>query len=154
MPFAHTPSFVGSHVTGWDNMMEGILRYFTLNKMEGKDVGSSGKVNVVPGFEYLPGQLPRDQAHAGWMDVDYTMLSTRPKCWTPGRWRIPHVRWRHHHRRSGSRAERRHHPAAATVAPGKDEKFVETTWNHDVPKLNIPMGVDWTDAVAEEGLRK
>ena len=51
VPFAHTPSFVGSHVTGWDNMMEGILRRFTLNKMEGKVVGSSGKVNVVPGFE-------------------------------------------------------------------------------------------------------
>jgi len=29
-PFAHTPSFVGSHTTGWDNMFEGIIRYFTL----------------------------------------------------------------------------------------------------------------------------
>ncbi len=27
-PFAHTPSFVGSHTTGWDNMFEGIQRWY------------------------------------------------------------------------------------------------------------------------------
>ena len=30
-PYAHTPSFVGSHTTGWDGMFEGFARYFTLN---------------------------------------------------------------------------------------------------------------------------
>ena len=44
VPFAHTPSFVGSHVTGWDNMEEGILRYFTLNTMECKVGGSNCKM--------------------------------------------------------------------------------------------------------------
>jgi nitrogenase molybdenum-iron protein beta chain len=57
VPFAHTPSFVGSHVTGWDNMEEGILRYFTLNTMEGKVVGSNGKINIVPGFETYLGNF-------------------------------------------------------------------------------------------------
>ena len=27
----------------------------------------------------------------------------------------------------------------------KTKKFVENTWNQEVPKLNIPMGVEWTD---------
>jgi nitrogenase molybdenum-iron protein beta chain len=27
----------------------------------------------------------------------------------------------------------------------KTKKFVENTWKHDVPKLEIPMGVEWTD---------
>ena len=27
-PYAHTPAFVGSHVTGYDNMVKGILNYF------------------------------------------------------------------------------------------------------------------------------
>jgi len=27
----------------------------------------------------------------------------------------------------------------------KTKKFVEGTWHHDVPKLNIPMGLEWTD---------
>ncbi|MEZ5671419.1 MAG: DUF3364 domain-containing protein [Thiotrichaceae bacterium] len=30
VPFAHTPSFAGSHVTGWDNMFEGIAPLFYL----------------------------------------------------------------------------------------------------------------------------
>jgi nitrogenase molybdenum-iron protein beta chain len=28
VPFAHTPAFVGSHTTGYDNMMKGILTHF------------------------------------------------------------------------------------------------------------------------------
>lgn len=32
-------------------MFEGIQRYFTLNHMEDKEVGSNGKINIVPGFE-------------------------------------------------------------------------------------------------------
>jgi nitrogenase molybdenum-iron protein beta chain len=27
----------------------------------------------------------------------------------------------------------------------KTKKFIDATWNHDVPKLNIPMGLEWTD---------
>jgi len=56
-PFAHTPSFVGSHINGWDNMLEGILRYFTLNSVAGKVPGSNGKVNIVPGFETYLGNF-------------------------------------------------------------------------------------------------
>ena len=51
IPYANTPSFVGSHITGWDNMFEGIAKYFTLNEMEGKAPGKNGKINIVPGFE-------------------------------------------------------------------------------------------------------
>jgi nitrogenase molybdenum-iron protein beta chain len=27
----------------------------------------------------------------------------------------------------------------------KTKKYVETTWNHEIPQLNIPMGLEWTD---------
>ena len=50
VPFAHTPSFVGSHVTGWDNMFEGMVKYFTINDMEGKVVGSNHKINLSARF--------------------------------------------------------------------------------------------------------
>ncbi|MEI8634992.1 nitrogenase component 1 [Vibrio sp. PP-XX7] len=50
-PYAHTPSFVGSHLTGWDNMFEGFLRYFTLKDLADKTPDSNGKINLVPGFE-------------------------------------------------------------------------------------------------------
>src|ERR1019366_10137130 len=75
VPFAHTPSFVGSHVTGWDNMEEGILRYFTLNTMEDKVVGKNGKINIVPGFETYLGNYRVIHRMLDEMGVEHTMLS-------------------------------------------------------------------------------
>ncbi|MGV0951839.1 MAG: DUF3364 domain-containing protein, partial [Azonexus sp.] len=69
VPYAHTPSFVGSHTTGWDNMEEGVLRYFTLNFMEGKKVGSNGRINIVPGFETYLGNYAVIKRMLGEMDV-------------------------------------------------------------------------------------
>lgn len=42
---ANTPSYVGSHITGFSNMVKGMVKY--LSKNEGK---SNGKLNVIPGF--------------------------------------------------------------------------------------------------------
>ena len=146
VPFAHTPSFVGSHVTGWDNMMEGILRYFTLNKMEGKVVGSSGKINVIPGFETYLGNYRVIKRMLEEMGVDYTMLSDPTEVLdTPadGEFRM--------YAGGTTIAEVQDAPNAITtllLQPwhlDKTKKLVEGTWNQDVPKLNIPMGVDWTD---------
>ena len=74
-PYAHTPSFVGSHVTGWDNMFEGIARYFTLNHMDDKVVGSNHKINVVPGFETYLGNFRVIKRMLKEMDVGYSLLS-------------------------------------------------------------------------------
>lgn len=74
VPFAHTPSFVGSHTTGWDNMFEGILRYFTLNHMEDKKVGSNGKINIVPGFETYLGNYRILHHMMDEMGVSHTLL--------------------------------------------------------------------------------
>ena len=146
VPFAHTPSFVGSHVTGWDNMMEGILRYFTLNKMEGKVVGSSGKINVIPGFETYLGNYRVIKRMLTEMDVDHTMLCDPTEVLdTPadGEFRM--------YAGGTTIAEVEAAPNAITtllLQPwhlDKTKKLVEGTWNQDVPKLNIPMGVDWTD---------
>ncbi len=53
VPYAHTPSFVGSHVLGYDNMLRGILSYLT----EGKKGASNGTVNIVPGFDPYVGNI-------------------------------------------------------------------------------------------------
>jgi nitrogenase molybdenum-iron protein beta chain len=52
--FAHTPSFVGSHITGYDNMMKGILSNLTKGKK--KDT-TNGEINFIPGFETYMGNL-------------------------------------------------------------------------------------------------
>jgi nitrogenase molybdenum-iron protein beta chain len=146
IPFAHTPSFVGSHVTGWDNMEEGILRYFTLNTMEGKVVGSNGKINIVPGFETYLGNYRVIKRYMKEMGVDYTMLSDPEEVLdTPadGEFRM--------YAGGTTQDEVKDAPNAHNtflIQPlglVKTSKFVESTWNHEVPKLNIPMGVEWTD---------
>ena len=146
VPFAHTPSFVGSHTTGWDNMEEGILRYFTLNSMEGKVVGSNGKVNIVPGFETYLGNYRVVKRMLTEMGVEYTMLSDPSEVFdTPadGEFRM--------YSGGTTMDEVRDAPNGITtllLQPAqleKTKKFVENTWKHDIPKLNIPMGVEWTD---------
>ncbi|MFC5301624.1 nitrogenase molybdenum-iron protein subunit beta [Azospira restricta] len=146
VPFAHTPSFVGSHVTGWDGMQEGILRAFTLNAMEGKKPGSNGKVNIVPGFETYLGNYRVIKRMLSEMGVGHTMLSDPSEVFdTPadGEFRM--------YSGGTTQDEVKDAPNAHTtilLQPfqlDKTKKFVEGTWNHEVPKLNIPMGIDWTD---------
>lgn len=145
-PFAHTPSFVGSHVTGWDNMFEGIARYFTLNSMEGKAPGKNGKLNIVPGFETYLGNFRVIKRMLREMGVDYSFLSDPEEVLdTPadGEYRM--------YAGGTTQEEIKDAPNAITtllLQPWqleKTKKFVETTWQHEVPKLNIPMGLEWTD---------
>ena len=89
----------------------------------------------------------------GEMDVDYTMLSDptevltpRPMANTACTLAAPPSP------KSGSRAERRHHPAAATVAPGKDE---EIRRNHLEPRraqAEHPDGRGLDRRVPDEGV--
>jgi nitrogenase molybdenum-iron protein beta chain len=146
IPFAHTPSFVGSHVTGWDNMFEGIARYFTLNTMEGKAPGKNGKVNIVPGFETYLGNYRVIHRMLNEMGVEHSMLCDPSEVLdTPadGKFRM--------YSGGTTRDEVKDAPNAITtflmqpLQLEKTRKYVETTWNHEVPKLNIPMGLEWTD---------
>ena len=145
-PFAHTPSFVGSHTTGWDNMFEGIQRYFTLNHMEDKEVGSNGKINVVPGFETYLGNYRVIRRMLEEMDVDYSYLCDPTEVLdTPadGEFRMY----------SGGTAldEMKDAPNAIDtllLQPWqlvKTKKFVQNTWKQPATALNIPMGLEWTD---------
>jgi len=71
VPFAHTPSFVGSHITGYDNMMKGILSAVTA----GKKGGPNGKINIIPGFDTYTGNYRELKRLLKIMDVDFTLLS-------------------------------------------------------------------------------
>ncbi|RCU52502.1 MULTISPECIES: nitrogenase molybdenum-iron protein subunit beta [Corallincola] len=145
-PFAHTPSFVGSHVNGWDGMFEGVLRHFSVNKMEDKTVGSNGKINLVPGFETYLGNYRVMHRMMQEMGVDYTLLCDPSEVLdTPadGEYRM--------YAGGTPLAEVADAPNAITtmfLQPDqlvKTKKYVEGIWKHEVPATNIPMGVDWTD---------
>jgi len=71
-PQAHTPSFVGSHVTGYDAMVKSVLNTF----WEGKTREPNARINIVPGFDgFAVGnnrELKRMLAEFG---IDYTLIS-------------------------------------------------------------------------------
>lgn len=146
-PFAHTPSFVGSHTTGWDNMFEGIQRYFTLNHMEDKEVGSNGKINIVPGFETYLGNYRVMHRMLDEMGVEHSMLCDPTDVLdTPadGEFRM--------FAGGTTQEEMKDAPNAIDtllLQPWqlvKTKKFVKTTWNQPASEINIPMGLEWTDA--------
>lgn len=145
-PFAHTPSFVGSHVTGWDNMFEGIIKYFTLNFMDDKEVGKNGKINIVPGFETYLGNFRVMKRMLKEMDVDFTMLSDPEEVLdTPadGTFRM--------YAGGTTIDEVKDAPNAKDTLflqpwqSVKSMKITKNTWNHATPNMNIPMGLTWTD---------
>ncbi|SDH63339.1 nitrogenase molybdenum-iron protein subunit beta [Roseospirillum parvum] len=47
VPFAHTPAFVGSHTTGFDNMIKGILSNF----WDEAERSETESINIIPGFD-------------------------------------------------------------------------------------------------------
>ena len=72
VPYAHTPSFVGSHITGYDNMIKGILSNLTAGK---KAETTNGKINFIPGFETYIGNLREVKRIAELMGINYTLLA-------------------------------------------------------------------------------
>ncbi|MCB1755012.1 MAG: nitrogenase molybdenum-iron protein subunit beta, partial [Gammaproteobacteria bacterium] len=145
-PFAHTPSFVGSHTTGWDNMFEGVLRYFTLNEMEGKQVGGNSKINLVPGFETYLGNYRVMKRMMNEMGVGYSMLSDPTDVLdTPadGTYRMYD---------GGTTIEEvKDAPNAIDTLflqpwqSVKSRKFVKNTWKQPATDITIPMGLEATD---------
>ncbi|MGP0005078.1 MAG: nitrogenase molybdenum-iron protein subunit beta [Acidimicrobiales bacterium] len=67
---AHTPSFVGSHLTGYDNMLRAILGYLNRDRAG----ASNGKVNVVCGFDTNVGDLREIKRILTLMGVDHLLL--------------------------------------------------------------------------------
>ncbi len=146
VPYANTPSFTGSHITGWDNMLHGIISYFTEKTMADKVVGSNGKINIVPGFETYLGNFRVIKRYMKEMGVDYTMLSDPEEVLdTPadgtfsmyaGGTTIDEVK-------DAPNAKATFLLQPTTLE--KSKKFIETTWSQPAPAIKTPMGVDWTD---------
>lgn len=95
VPFAHTPAFVGSHITGYDNQMKGILTHF----WDGK-AGTvpplaripNQSINLIGGFDgYTVGNLREIKRVLNLMQVDYTILGDNSDVWdtpTDGTYRM------------------------------------------------------------------
>ncbi len=85
VPFAHTPAFVGSHVTGYDNVMKGILWHFWDGKA-GTEAPltrvPNESINFIGGFDgYTVGNLREIKRIFEAFSVDYTILGDNSDVW-------------------------------------------------------------------------
>jgi nitrogenase molybdenum-iron protein beta chain len=72
VPYAHTPAFQGSHVDGYDNMLEGILKHY----WEGAEPVPDETINIVPGFDgYCVGNIRELKRVLDVMGVSYRVIS-------------------------------------------------------------------------------
>ena len=85
VPFAHTPAFVGSHITGYDNVMKGIFEHFWGGKAGTAPVLErvpNESINFIGGFDgYTVGNLREIKRILGLMGVDFTILSDNSDVW-------------------------------------------------------------------------
>lgn len=149
VPFAHTPSFVGSHVTGYDNAMLGMLKHFwdgragTVPPLERKPDES---INFIGGFDgYVVGNMPVIRRMFKEMDIECTVLCDPSDTWntpTDGEFRM--------YDGGTTKAEvERAINAKATIS--FQEYCTKRTADYiaekgqEVVSLNHPMGVGGTD---------
>jgi nitrogenase molybdenum-iron protein beta chain len=73
VPFANTPSFNGSHVTGYDAMLLSILQTLT----EGRKIEDrcTGKLNLIPGFDANTGNYREYKRILEAFGIPYTLLA-------------------------------------------------------------------------------
>lgn len=65
---ANTPSYIGSHVTGFSNMVKGIVQYLAKSGNS-----ENGKINIIPGF-ISPGDIREIKSILESMNIPYIML--------------------------------------------------------------------------------
>lgn len=149
VPFAHTPAFVGSHVTGYDNALLGVLQHF----WEGKAGVSAPlervpdeSINFIGGFDgFVVGNLKEIKRIFSLFGVEATILCDPSEVWntpTDGEFRMF----------SGgttkAEVERALHAKATIVfqefSSEKTAKYLREK-GHEVVVLNAPVGVGGTD---------
>jgi len=85
VPFAHTPAFVGSHITGYDNVLKGILEHFWDGKAKTAPVLErvpNEKINFIGGFDgYTVGNTREVKRLLDLMGVEYTVLADNSDVW-------------------------------------------------------------------------
>ncbi len=147
VPYAHTPSFIGSHITGWDNMFEGFAREYT-DKTDARDYqpGRNGKINLVAGFETYLGNFRVLKRMMDQMGVGYSLLSDPSDVLdTPadGEYRM--------YAGGTTQDEMRDAPNAIDtllLQPWhllKTKKMVQENWRQPATPVDVPLGLEATD---------
>jgi nitrogenase molybdenum-iron protein beta chain len=145
-PFAHTPSFVGSHINGYDNMLKAILAYFT-------DKGSTNNesINIIMGFDTYTGNIREIKRLLQLMGVSYRVLSdisdvldspnVGEYIMYPGGTPLEELK-----RAVNARAT----VALQKFSTEKTGEFIREEWGQEFIAGPMPIGIENTDRFLEE----
>ncbi|WP_341674826.1 nitrogenase molybdenum-iron protein subunit beta [Niveibacterium sp. SC-1] len=149
VPFAHTPAFVGSHITGYDNALLGVLKHFwdgkadTTAKLERV---ADESINFIGGFDgFVVGNMKEIKRILDLFEVDYNVL-----CDPSGSWNTPtDGEFRMYEGGTTKETVEKAINAKATIVfqefcCEKTAKFIEEH-GQEVVRLNSPIGVAGTD---------
>jgi nitrogenase molybdenum-iron protein beta chain len=157
VPFAHTPAFVGSHITGYDNALLGVLQHFWDGKagtVPALERVPNDSINFIGGFDgFVVGNMREIKRIFDLFGADYTMLCDPSEVWdtpTDGEFRMYD---------GGTTKDEviRALNAKATIvfqeySSEKTIKYLKEK-GHDVVVLNCPVGVAATDRFIMEVAR-
>lgn len=145
IPFAHTPSFIGSHVTGWDNMFEGVAKTLA-DPNKPAAPGTRQKLNVVTGFETYLGNYRVIKRMMAQMGVACSILSDPSEVLdTPADG--------HYRMYAGGTSQQEMREAGDAIDTlllqpwhlTKTKKVVQELWNQPATDVAVPIGLDATD---------
>jgi nitrogenase molybdenum-iron protein beta chain len=149
VPFAHTPAFVGSHITGYDNALKGVLQHFWDGKSKTAEPlvrKPDGSINFIGGFDgNVVGNIKEIRRIFDLFGADYTIVCDPSEAWntpTDGEYRM--------YDGGTTKAEiERALNAKATIVfqeycAEKTIKYLQDK-GHEVVVLNSPIGVRGTD---------
>jgi nitrogenase molybdenum-iron protein beta chain len=149
VPFAHTPSFSGSHLNGYDAMLKGILEELAV------PAEKTERINIIPGFDGYAGNLREIKRLLDTMGIDYTMLADYSDVVD-----------------SGNTGHYELYPAGGTplaaaadavnakatvslqrAATTKTGELVRKSWDQEFSVVGEPIGINATDAFLAEVTR-
>ena len=142
IPFANTPSFVGSHITGYDNMLASIVATLTEGNI---NATKEERINIIPGFEPYLGSIREVKAIAGAFEMDFVTVADHSD-----QWDIPAGKYEMFSGGTTLAEGKELGNAKATIslqkyATKKTMKFVKSKFKQEALFAN-PIGLKGTDA--------
>ena len=139
--YANTPSYVGSHVTGFANMVEGIVRGFSENTGT-----KTNQINIIPGW-VEPSDMREIKSIADIMGVEYVMfpdtsdvmdapMTGRHEFYPKGGTTIPELI---------STGDSKMTLALGSFCSETGAKYLENKCGVKYKTLDIPIGISATD---------
>jgi len=146
---AHTPSFVGSHLTGYDAMLLGIVEHLSAGRHHPE--ARTAKVNLIPGFDAHVENIRELRRYAALMGADVTVLGDNSEAFDSpltGEYRMYH---------GGTTLEEAAESvnAAATIsmqahATTKTLAAFKNKWGQKTRAFSYPLGIGAFDAFLAE----